>query len=95
MWPWCILSYCTWKCPALNENIVLLDFTSYILFFIKYLMITSLEYDGSFCFEVWKENGIASHRLQYWDASHRIQYWDASHRIQYWDASHRLQYWDA
>ena len=40
-----------------NSNILLLDFSFNIFFFlIKYLVITSPEYDGSFCFEIKREN---------------------------------------
>ena len=55
-----------------NTNILLLDFSFNIfLFLIKYLVITSPEYDRSFCFEIRRQNGFAQFCMQFWDTCGR------------------------
>ena len=60
MRPWCVFWIIILEnIPHSNTNILLLDFRFIFFFFlIKYLVITSTEYDGSFCFEI----------CQFWDA---------------------------
>ena len=58
--------------PHSNTSILLLDFKFNIFFFlIKYLVITSTEYDGSLCFEICRQNRFAPDRVQFWDARGR------------------------
>ena len=58
--------------PHSNTSILLLDFKYKIFFFlIKYLVITSTEYDGSFCFEIPRQNRFAPDCVQFWDARFR------------------------
>ena len=72
MWPWYFLHFHTWNIPHSNTSIMLLDFRFNILFFlIKYLVITSTEYDGSFCSEIRRQNRFAPDCVQFWDARGR------------------------